>query len=174
MRNENIKGEKILVYPKYVMDILDNYNEIISPRKVGKDEYLKIHHKYISNEFESPFRVEDSFISHDNITNYTVKFLGINRYATISMPIYNTLYEILLVKDNLLETNIINENKYYPGFRIKRWFYDRIQEDIYSDFISYIEYNGNNCINDNKLYKIEVEYRDNKILYFRFISAMSK
>lgn len=174
--SEGVK-RKILVYPDYVNKIVNEYkkdNTIVSPKKINKDDVLKIHHRYINHEFGQLFKVEECFMTND-VTNYTVKFYN-GRYATISMPLKEDMYEIVIDKDQkLLDKTVINEDKYYYGFRIKRWFFDRIHEKEYSTFIPYILYNGNNCLNDNRFYKIEAMYdEDLKIYtYFKFI-VMSK
>ena len=176
MMDEGVK-KNVLVYPKYVNTIVNEYkkdNTVVSPKKINKDDVLKIHHKYINHEFSSLFKVEECFMT-DDITNYTVKFYN-GRYATISMPLKEEMYEIVIDKDQkLLDKIVINEDKFYYGFRIKRWFYDRIHNKKYSAFIPYINYTGNNCINDNRFYKIEATY-DEKLkmyTYFKFI-GMSK
>ena len=172
--SEGVK-KQLLVYPKFVDDIVEEYKDtIVSPKKITKSDVLKIHHRYISHEFGQLFKVEECFMT-DDITNYTVRFYN-GRYATISMPLKENMYEIIIDKDqNLLDRKIINEDKYYYGFRIKRWFYKRIQEEKYSAFIPYILYNGNNCINDNRFYKVEAVYDENLNIYtyFKFI-AMTK
>ena len=171
-----MKEERLLVYPSYVTKIVEDYGDtIISPRKVNKDEYLKIHHKYTNHEFGKLFKVEECFTTEKDIYNYTVKFQN-NRYATISTPLHNTMYEILIDKDQLLlDRQVINEDIYYLGFRIKRLFYKRINDKKYSCFIPYILYDGNNSLNDNRQYKVVATFDNNLNMYtyFKFI-AMNK
>lgn len=176
---EGIINNEIHIYPKFIESIIIDYGDIIvSPRKIEKAEELKVYHKYANIEFGKVFKVENIFeCEEDGYTNYTIKFPHNSRYASISSPVHE-VYEIIKEKDtSLIDGNIINSGEYYLGYKIKRWFFKRINEEYhkYHIFIPYIEYGGKNNLNDNRYYSLQAIYNSEEKAYGTFkFSTYSK
>lgn len=141
------------IYPLKLQEYIKE-NKVI-PRKIRKNEHLKIFHKYWLGDYNCVVKINDIF-TVKGVEYYIIKF-G-NFYACIDHPInYKYCYEILHNKDNIENINIINSDKCFTGAEIKYWFLINnidFNDDLYYGFWSFLNPNSNNLLVDNKYYKV--------------------
>lgn len=146
------------------------YNFI--PKKVSsKQKYFKLYHKYYYSEFSavSYFKVIDQF-NIDGVQYVTLSFSG-DLYWTIPNYIEcpEETYELVFDNKNLLRQKIINSEESYAGYEIIYWFYERYHKR-FSEFIPYVEDNGNCRLNDSLRYYLYADYINGKFTNIKIIS----
>ena len=155
----NIMSNKRSIYPPKLEEYIKSSRYI--PRKIRKNEHLKIYHRYWLNDYNDAAKVDDIF-TENHIEYYSIKYN--NMYGCISNPVSVDTYELLYNKNEIEKINIINSSKSYTGAEIKYWFWmNNIDISInskYSGFWSFLNQNSSNILIDNKYYF--VSYNKNR------------
>lgn len=153
-----------IYYPSKLLQVLNKTKSPFIPKKVPeKQNYIKLYHKYYSEDFmsDSYFKVIDSF----NIDNEIYGVLNFNDdiYWTIPIEKIDTsnMYELVYDNNNIINTNIINSENSYNGYIIKYWFFKNYHS-ILREFKPYIEDNGYCSISDYNKYFISATYINHK------------
>lgn len=127
------------------------------PRRIKKNEKLKVFHKYWMPEFGGTVKV-NNIEYYDGITYYFLRFAK-NMMANISHPIGSeNVYELLHNYDEIENDNIINSSKSYSGAEIKFWFIANkidFSNPLYEGFLSFLQDESLNVVSDNKFYFVK-------------------
>lgn len=147
-------------YPEKLMHILKNSRAPFIPKKLSLNQKdLRLYHRYYSSEFnpDSYFKVIETYDIEEE-TYGTLSFAD-NIYWCISINNINTnnVFELIYDKNKILNSNIINSGISYKGYEIKYWFYKNYNKR-YSEFLPYIEENGNCKLADQTKYFVSASY----------------
>lgn len=144
------------------------------PRRIKKNERLKVFHKYWMPEFGGTVKVNE--IEYYNGTAYYFLRFAKNMMANITHPVeQENVYELLHNYDEIEKDNIINSSKSYSGAEIKFWFIVNkidFSNPLYEGFLSFVNDKSLNVVSDNKFYF--VKYNPNSRQKFKVIVDRSK
>ena len=144
--------EKRYIYPPKLEEYIRK-NKFI-PRKIRKNEHLKMYHRYWLEDYNDIVKVEDIFFT-SGVEYYSVKYNSMNSCISAPVTAIGT-YELLYNKDCIEKLNLINSDTSYTGAEIKYWFIlnniDLKHGAIYAGFWSFLNPNSNNLLIDNKYY----------------------
>lgn len=154
---------KYIKYPKNLKLVLNKSKNIFIPKRVSyKQKYFKLYHKYYCEEFisDSYFKVIDMYEIEGE--RYVILSFSNSIFWTLPNEINeDVMYELVYDKNNLLKQNIINSDISYFGYEIVYWFYNKYNYK-YTEFIPYIEDNGDCRVNEYTKYFIYADYRNGK------------
>ena len=144
------------IFPEELTKEILKYNYI--PRKINKNEHLKLYHRYWIPELGGVIKVKD--IWKDNgVEYYIIKYKN-DLSICFSYPLddYFESYELLHDYNDIAKKDIINSEEDFSGAEIKYWFtvHNSRQYGKFQKFLS-----GKSAIQDNKRYKVIID-KNNK------------
>lgn len=153
------------IYPKSIEECLESRQDKYIPRKLNKDEHLRLYKRYFQLFQNVYFKVIDVYNVED-IEYYTIRYHE-SLIGEISYPLDNsTTYEMMIDKHEIANLdNMINVSHSYTGAEIKYWFYSHnidLSSDQYIGFASFIISGSKNEISDDKYYYLKA-IKDNNI-----------
>lgn len=145
-------SKRMYVYTDQLEKFLISSKKIYIPRKLDKNESLKIYKKYWWDERNELVYVK--YISEIYKTNYYFLESNIGNHC-ISDPIQCELYELNKPTPNILNVKEIVNSGSFKGYFIKWWLFNHMNINKYKYFIPYILKNSDNCIDDNSIYTVK-------------------
>jgi hypothetical protein len=139
------------IYPVELLNAVKQFNYI--PRKLSKNEHLKLYHRYWIPDMGGIIKVKDIW-REEKTEYYIVKYKG-DLSICFPYPLneYSGAYELLHDYDNIFKKEIINDNNFYTGAEIKYWFVVNSSKS-HEKFGKYLTMNSKLSIQDNKKYKV--------------------
>lgn len=151
------------IYPKKLVEFLNTSSNNYIPKRINKNDRLKLYRKYWTSFNDLFFKVMNIY-DVNGVEYYSVKYKDMLN-GEISYPISDdNIYELLIDRKQLDKINIINDNTAYSGADIKYWFFIHnidLDSPKYKNFAQFIYPNSNSCISDSKYYKLFTNYINN-------------
>lgn len=149
------------IYPKELVDVIKEFNYI--PRKLNKNEHLKLYHRYWIPDLGGVVKVKD--IWKERSTEYYIVNYKNDLQICFSYPIdcYFESYELLHDYDNIYKENIVNSSKSYTGAEIKYWFTRNYNSSL-NKFSKYLNPYGKLFLNDKKKYFVYINSNNKYII----------
>lgn len=143
-----------MIYPIELSEVVKKFNYI--PRKLNKNEHLKLYHRYWIPDMGGLIKVKDIW-RIGKTEYYIVKYKG-DLSICFSYPLdeYIGVYELLHDYDDICKKNIINDDNSYTGAEIKYWFLINNNKS-YDKFGKFVSLNSKLLISDNKRYKVYID-----------------
>lgn len=145
-------------YPDELLEQIKKFNYI--PRKINKNEHLKLYHRYWIPELGGVIKVKE--IWKENGTEYYIIKYKNDLFICFSYPLddYFESYELLHDYSNIYKENIVNNEKSYTGAEIKYWF--ALNHDKkYDKFGKFLDSRSKHCLSDKLKYKVTID-KNNK------------
>lgn len=142
------------IYPEELLNQMKKYKYI--PRKINKDEHLKLYHRYWIPDLGGVIKVKD--IWKENGTEYYMIKYKNDLFVCFSYPIddYYESYELIHDYNDIYKDDIVNSKNSYTGAEIKYWF--SVNNDRkYDKFFKYINPRSKSCIVDKIRYKVIID-----------------